>query len=225
MKVQVFRSDMSLFHQYIEGDYCYHLSSEDSFDPEIPLLKRRAKGGSMVLWDRSIDPFVAPLQTPSPAICGIVISMPNTIVSAHFAIYLPTSGLDDEFVEEISNLEVCLEETLEKYPGIQVFIRGDSNCNKNNAPRVMLFEDLLKKFKLKQISIPHLTYHHFTGDGCSDSGIDVVVGPSDGVFGSETIDDIICVLDNPSLGSHNDIIQSSLSFNFQQKRKCLSLQR
>ena len=95
----------------------------------------------------------------------------------------------------------------EEYPGAIIFIRGDSNVNKNNRSRTLLFKQILDNLCLLQVNIHHKTYHHFIGDGLYDSDIDVVLH-SDGVGLCEKIKSIRCKLDYPEMLSHHDMILS-----------------
>ena len=49
-EVQLYQCDLNTVVQYIHHDYCYHLNSEDLYNFELPLLKSRAKRGTMILW-------------------------------------------------------------------------------------------------------------------------------------------------------------------------------
>ena len=60
-----------------------------------------------------------------------------------------------------------------------MFIRGDANVNSKNTGRTELFQNLCKSFNLKFTDICHPTYHHFTGDGMSDSELDVLLHSQD----------------------------------------------
>ena len=76
-------------------------------------------------------------------------------------------------------------------PDAILFIRGDSNVNKKNAHRVNLLNNLIKDFSLTRLELGHNAYHHFTGNGSSDSEIDVILFPSrNGI--NEEIQEIIC---------------------------------
>ena len=55
---QMFQCDVSQFSSMFHGRFCSHLNSEDSFCPELPLAARKAKGGTMALWESSLDPYV-----------------------------------------------------------------------------------------------------------------------------------------------------------------------
>ena len=40
----------------LQGEYCFALNSHDKYDPELPLVKTKANGGTMVLWKVCHDP-------------------------------------------------------------------------------------------------------------------------------------------------------------------------
>ena len=70
--------------------YNFYLNSEDIFDQSLALEKSRAKGGTMLLWPSSLDPYVTILPTTSPAILPAMVKMRGCITSYHIGIYLPT---------------------------------------------------------------------------------------------------------------------------------------
>ena len=63
---------------------------------------------------------------------------------------------------------------------------------------------------LNKVTLPHLSYHHFTGGGKSDSDLDVLLyGGYAGV--SEHLLDIVCELQHPLMFSHHDLTDSTCS--------------
>ena len=52
-----------LFH----GEYCHELNSDDKHDPELPFIKNRSSGGTMILWKIALDKFVTVLPTKDQA--------------------------------------------------------------------------------------------------------------------------------------------------------------
>ena len=62
--------------------------------------------------------------------------------------------------------------------------------------------------ELTEISINHPTYHHFTGNGASDSHLDRLFWhASDG--SCEKLHSVICKEDEPLVNSHHDVILST----------------
>ena len=74
---EIFSNDLNLVLRPIQGEYRCSLNSADKYDPELPLLKSRAHGGTLALWKVEHDPFVS--------IPGFNISVPPN--------HLPTSKL------------------------------------------------------------------------------------------------------------------------------------
>ena len=106
-------------------------------------------------------------------------------------------------------LEAHIEEIRSIYPDTPHFIRGNANSNPNNTWRFNLLNHFCSTHLFSKIPLHHPTYHHFIGDGCFDSEIDILL-----VYGkdvSETLSQIICKLDSPLVESHHDIILSSCS--------------
>ena len=196
--------------QTFRGCYSSFLNSEDFHSPELALDKTKAKGGTMILWKSVLDPFISIIPTESSSIAAILLNYPGYCISAHLAIYLPTAGKEVEFVSALASLDSCLDHLLNKHDKLQIFIRGDSNVNPKNTPRVSLFSHFLTKFSLLNVKIDHPTYHHFLGNGAFDSSIDVLLH-SDSPLVSESLSSIICKQENPLLESHHDIILSNFS--------------
>ena len=167
-------------------------------------------GGTLVMWAAYLDPYASIHPNTTSAFTALVLQIPGYQVSIHVALYLPTAGRDQDFVSELSSLRNCLEELAELYPRSILFIRGDSNVNKNNKNRVLLLSQLLENFSLKRVKLEHDTYHHFVGQGLYDSDIDVLIH-SDKPSVSEQVVTILCKFEHPSLMSHHDIILSQCS--------------
>ena len=191
------------------------LSSRPSMDaspitltPELALEKSKAKGGTMIMWKSSLDPFVSIIPTQSPSIAAILLNLPGSCLSAHIAIYLPTSGQEVQFVSALASLDSCLEEILSQHQGLQVFLRGDANVNPKNVSRSSLFKHFTSKFSFKSVELGHPTYHHFLGDGAFDSSLDVLLYSSSPLI-SESLTQVVCKHYNPLIQSHHDNILSS----------------
>ena len=162
------------------------------------------------MWLSTLDPFVSIIPTHSPSIAAILLKLPGSCLSAHIAIYLPTSGQEVQFVSALASLDSCLENLLVNHQDLQVFLRGDANVNPKNISRVSLFQHFTSKFSLQSIKLGHPTYHHFLGNGAFDSSIDVLLHSSSPLI-SETLTQIICKHSNPLIQSHHDIILSSFN--------------
>ena len=211
-EIQIYQCDIHDVMQYIEHDYCFAISSDDVYDPDLPLYKSKAKGGTMVLWRKELDPHVKVIPAVSSSYLPIVLALPGSQISVHVALYLPTHGQDTSFVSELANLQNCLDNLVIIYNDPPLFIRGDSNVNEKNINRVNIINSFKEHFNLTQVAIEHKTYHHFVGDGQFDSNVDVLYY-SRGGGGLECVTEfvtgILCKKNIPALNSHHDIIQSS----------------
>jgi hypothetical protein len=196
---------------HLKGKYFSFLNSDDLHDPELSMIRSRMVGGTHVLWAEILDPYVTIHAPTTSAFTALILQVPGYQVTIHIALYLPTSGRDQEFVSELSNLRICLTELTEQYPTAVLYIRGDSNVNKNNKSRVLLLKQLMENFSLLRVNIPHQTYHHFVGQGLHDSNIDVLLH-SDKPGVGENLVTILCKHDHPDMLSHHDIILSECSF-------------
>ena len=211
----LFQSDLPNVNKLFP-DYNCVLNSDDKFDEDVALIKTKAYGGCMTLYKKYLEPFVSEIKTESSRILPIQISMPGYAESVHFNIYLPTSGKDSEFLDSLATMKALIEEVTEDKPGTLVYIRGDANASynvresKHSCKRDRLFQHFVNDLRLHSIDLGHMTYHHFTGDGNSDSSIDIIVEPFN-ALNTEVVDRILCLKSNPNIDSHHDIILSHVS--------------
>ena len=201
----LFQCDLLAEVSLFRGEYCYALSSDDLFDSDLPYTSKKAKGGTMMMWKKDLDVFMTPISTTSSSLLAFLFCPPNIRPSLQVSIYLPTSGRDIDFAEELSNLDHLITDITNKHPGILVFIRGDANVNFKNKKRCSLYNNLLRKFKLETTELHHPTYHHFTGDGKSDSQLDVLLHSQGSC---ENLIKIVCKQIDPIILSHHDIVVS-----------------
>ena len=169
---KVFSHDMQKFMRHFAPDYCYYLNSDDKHDLDLPLSRSQAFGGTLVLWKSSLDSFISVHPVSTSSFLPVIYKPPDLPTSIHIALYLPTSGLEVEFIEELTKLTVVINDLTNIYPGALIFLRGDCNVNVKNATRSKIFDDFILKLDLKDIPTNHNTYHHFMGDGLFDSNID-----------------------------------------------------
>ena len=64
---QVYQTDINQYIKGVQHEYCFWLNSDDLTDPDLPLLKSRAKGGTMALWRKWLDPYITVHHTQSSA--------------------------------------------------------------------------------------------------------------------------------------------------------------
>ena len=210
---KVFSHDVNKFVQHFTHNFSFFLNSEDKHDLELPLSRSQAFGGTMAIWKSSLDPFISVHPVSTSSFLPIIFSPPNTQTSIHIGLYLPTSGLETEFIEAITMLRVAVDDLNDLHPDAPIFLRGDCNVNKNNAARTKVFEDFTSNLHFKNIPTNHNTYHHFIGNGLFDSNIDIIMHSSN-FLESEKIVDILCQANYPEVDSHHDIILSSVTLPF-----------
>ena len=107
--LQAFQCDVKSIFKTLQGQYSFHLNSEDLLQPDLALEHSKAKGGTMAIWKLSLDPFITILPTSSPSVLAIALAIPDHVISCHVSIYLPTAGQENEFLSAISCLDSCLE--------------------------------------------------------------------------------------------------------------------
>ena len=208
-ETQLFQCDAYQVMHFVESEYNYFLNSDDFHDPELPTTNNRSLGGTMLLWNKDIDPYVEVLKPSSQAFLVAVLKLPSMKTSLHVTLYLPTHGKDYDFVSQIASLRNCLDDLIIKHSDPIIFIRGDSNVNTNNTSRVIIFQQLLHDYNLHSVDIGHKTYHHFVGNGLYDSTINVIINTKGEV--TEEVSEIICKHERPTTLSHHDIIVSKFT--------------
>ena len=202
---QIYSNDLELAMKPIQGEYLCSLNSADKFDPELPLIKSKAHGGTLALWKVEHDPFVSVHPVSSTAFLPIIFDPPYSLLSIHIGIYLPTLGKESSFFEELSLLSSCIDELNEKYTNAPVYLRGDFNVSNKHIKRTDILKFFCSEHKLSQVSILHETYHHFMGNGASDSHLDKILF-STSLASPETLNTVHCKLNDPLVDSHHDII-------------------
>ena len=168
----------------------------------------------MILWKKHLDSFISCCQSTSSSFLPIIFSPPGYPTTIHLSIYLPTAGKDTEFVEDILKIENCIEKLLEKHQDAALYIRGDANVNHNNVTRNNILQRFCDKWNLVRSTVNHPTYHHFMGQGKSDSQLDVLLHSN---TKKESLTKVICKLKNPLVTSHHDVLLSSFSLSRCQK--------
>ena len=196
--------------KHFQGEYSVSLNSNDLYDLDLPLRSNRAKGGTLVMWKSSLEPFITVHRTESSSFLPIIINIPHVLTSIHICVYLPTAGQDSEYLAELAGLKVVLDELFVQYPDSALFIRGDANSSKSNTKRWNILSSFIEQYEMKRVSLNHNTYHHFTGNGGSDSELDILLfSNKEGV--NEELVDLLCRQENPLIDSHHDVLVSSCS--------------
>ena len=137
---QIFANDLDLAIRVLSSEYYSSLNSEDMIDPELPLIKSKAKGGTMILWQQKLDPYVTVFPVPSAAFLPIIFHPPELTPSIHVSVYLPTLGKELHFLEELSKLSIAMDDLSSAYPVAPVYLRGDFNVNQTNPKRNALLK-------------------------------------------------------------------------------------
>ena len=202
---QTHSCNLDLVAKPLAGSYNYSLNTADKFDPDLPLLKAKAHGGTMILWRSELDPFISVHPVSSTSFLPIIFHPPGSLKSIHIAVYLPTMGLESKFMEELSKLSITVDELTNANPGAPIYLRGDFNVSKNNQRRTDLLEHFCSENFFLQVELSKPTYHHFLGAGKSDSYLDRILF-SESLQHPESVSSIECKLENPLVDSHHDIL-------------------
>ena len=98
-----------------------------------------------------------------------------------------------------------LEQLQNIYPSASVDLRCDFNVGINNVKRKYLLTSFMNAGNLTEVAIDHPTYHHFMGNGISDSYLDRLLF-SKKQDTSEFLHQIHCRDIEPMIDSHHDMI-------------------
>ena len=196
--------------EYFSGEFKSSLNSEDLINPDLSFRANRTKGGTMILWRKYLDPYVTVQEPVSTSFLFLVLNIPGTRPSIHGALYLPTSGKEVEYLSDLAKLKTTLDDLTVKHPRAVIFLRGDANSSLGHRSRSSLLSDLCSEFHLKRVKFQHPTYHHFLGNGASDSDLDVLLhSDQEGVH--EELVKLECKLENDMVDSHHDLLVSSIA--------------
>ena len=146
----------------------------------------------------------------------LILNHPNLPKTIHISIYLPTSGLDNDYVEELSKLEATVLDLLDEHPDATVYIRGDANASLAPRPgnkRDILFNCFCERLSLTPTDINHNTYHHFVGNISSSIDVILQLSPSKEIP-QEKLVNVLCSKTSPNVDSKHDLIVSSFSLPF-----------
>ena len=92
---------------YFKGDYLASLNSEDLLDPELILKSNKSKGGTMIMWRKSLDPFITIYYPETSGFLLLVLDIPNVQTMVHIVVYLPTAGKDVDYLSDLSKLKIA----------------------------------------------------------------------------------------------------------------------
>ena len=209
---QTYQMDIQNQMAFFCDQYRYYLNSEDLHDQDLPMIKNKAKGGTMVMWRTQLAPFITVYKPSSPAFLPIILRLPNLPPSIHVALYLPTAGKEAEYLTELAKLKIFLDEIKLKFPNSAVFLRGDANSSRSNPRRSAIFHSFCEDQNLLRVDINHNTYHHFIGNGRFDSELDVLLH-SNQDFIQECLLSLHCQHHDPRVDSHHDLLVSSCTIH------------
>ena len=210
----MFQSDLPLAIAPFNSQFSSSLNSDDKLDPELALKTSRPHGGILALWSNHLDPFISIINVTSSRFIVLVLDIPEHPITIHIGIYLPTAGLETEYVQELSKLENTFDELNEKFPNATIFVRGDANSSLAIRPgnkRDILFKYFCDRLHLKHSDIGHPTYHHFVGS--TSSAIDVILQKDSSplIIKQETVQEVLCSKSNAMIDSKHDLIISTFS--------------
>ena len=194
-------------------EYRFHTTSSDTFTPPEDILRQTGPTwhGTAVGWHFSLS-NVTPIEVTSQRFCGIKVKT-NELEILAFSIYLPTSGKDYEYLEEISLLIHTLKEN--SSPSSLIILGMDANVSDHSTDRrKKAFNQLKETFGLHTI-LPgsDATFHH--NNGVSESQIDHILVNNRNLV---TFLEQKCKMNNSeNLSSHDALIASVKSIDIATK--------
>ena len=87
---QIFQHDLNIVMKPLQGEYKWSLNSADKHDPDLPFVKSKAHGGTMIMWRLCHDPYITVHSLASSSILPVIFAPPGHPVSIHVSVYLPT---------------------------------------------------------------------------------------------------------------------------------------
>ena len=144
----LFQCDSQLVTQLLNPQYKMLLNSDDVYDPELPLLHSNTSGGTMLMWTIENDPYVTVVPVDSTSFLPMVFSPPGHAPSIHIAVYLPTHGQENEFMSELANLSLSIDQLRLQHPEAVCYLRGDFNVSDKNKNRSSLLNHLCQEQEL-----------------------------------------------------------------------------
>ena len=155
-------------------NYDFLTTSMDTFALPEDMLQKSGPSwhGTALGWHSSLSSFVSKLPIVSSRFCGIKFKNEQiTIIS--YSVYLPTSGQDDDFLDEISLLTHDIESNASVVDTIVIGIDANTSI-KSSKRRQRIFSEFLQNFSLETI-LPgdDPTFHH--NNGYSESQIDHIL--------------------------------------------------
>ena len=117
---QMLQCDLELMVTYLAGDYKSSLNSHDIYDPELPLISAKPKGGTMILWKLQHHPFITVFPVASTSYIPVIFDPPDLATTIHICVYFPTNGQDQSFIDDIALLSADLQSLRRSYPDASI---------------------------------------------------------------------------------------------------------
>ena len=127
-----------------------------------------------------------------------------------------------QLMEEMSKLSITMDDMALTHLDAPFYLRGDFNVSNSHIKRTQLLKHFSQDHSLVDLHIPHKTYHHFLGQGMSDSSLDRIMF-SKSVNKPETLLNIHCKLTDPLVASHHDLLVSSWTSDGQENEEQSSI--
>ena len=97
-----------------------------------------------------------------------------------------------------------------KFPGASIYLLRDFTVGGRNLKRKNILESFLDVQQMSEVNLNSLTYHHFMGNGESDSYLDKICFSSELIY-QELLFMHLCKLDEALIWSQHDILLTKLA--------------
>ena len=185
------------------SSYEFQTTSSDSFLAPEDIVSQSGPTwhGTAIAWHASFSSNMKTIPIVSTRFSGVIFEVKELKIVA-YTVYLPTSGQDDDFLEEITAFSHDLSENSNSDTAIVIGI--DANTSKRSSKRRQeAFEQFKNEFSLETILAGDKpTFHH--NNGLSESQIDFILTNKKALF---TSCDQLCTKDEPqNLSSHDALV-------------------
>ena len=171
-----------------DRDFLCTVKSSDDDDPITALQRSRGKGGTAVLWNSKIRDNISILPDGCNRLIAFILESNQASICVVNA-YMPCRGsyTDDDFLQVLDEIR----EIKAKYVNKPLLLVEDLNASSSRSPLTHRDKLLLKFMYDNDLHLPRLfpkgdTYIHPSGKNSSQ--IDVILSPSDALFGKLSIE-------------------------------------
>ena len=80
-ETQLFQCDDYVIKKVLSNNYKFYLNSDDRHDPNLPMTNRKSFGGTMLLWNSWVDPYLQIIPPVSHSFLIAILTLPDHVVT------------------------------------------------------------------------------------------------------------------------------------------------